>query len=97
MREPKPERICTSERAEGAMPISPTVAPPSSRPTISPSDDSTGMRRSIASSAPIMNSASASAEAVRLRTTSTLARVQASRSMFSEPSLTRPTARSSGA
>ena len=44
-----------------------------------------------------MNSASAGADAVRQRTTSTPARVQASRSMFSAPALTWPTARSSGA
>ena len=43
------------------------------------------------------NSASARALAVRLRTTSTWRRSQASRSMFSEPALTRPTAFSTGA
>ena len=47
--------------------------------------------------APIMNSASATALAVTLRTTSTPARPQASRSMFSAPELSRPTARSTGA
>ena len=72
------------------MPISPTVEPPSSRPTSRPSALSTGTRRSIASSAPIMNSASATALAVTLRTTSTPARPQASTSMFSAPELSRP-------
>ena len=57
----------------------------------------TGTRRNIASSAPIMNSASATALAVTLRTTSTPARPQASRSMFSAPELSRPTARNTGA
>ena len=73
------------------------MAPPSSRPTSKPSALTTGTRRSMASSAPIMNSASAAALAVTLRTTSTPARAQASRSMFSAPELTRPTARSTGA
>ena len=43
------------------------------------------------------NSASARALAVRLRTTSTWRRSHASRSMFSEPALIRPTAFSTGA
>ena len=62
-----------------------------------PSEPSTGTRRSSESSAPIMNSASAWAVAVKLRTTSTSARWQASRSMFSAPALTRPTACRTGA
>ena len=57
----------------------------------------TGTRRSSESSAPIMNSASAWAVAVTLRTTWTSARAQAARSMFSAPALTRPTACSTGA
>ena len=79
------------------MPTKPTVAAPSSRPTSMPSEPTTGTRRNSESSAPIMNSASACAVAVRARTTSTRERAQASRSMFSAPALTRPTARSTGA
>ena len=84
-------------RADGGMPTSPIVAPPSSRPATEPSGPRTGTRRSSDSIAPIRNSASARALAVRLRTTSTLRLSHASRSMFSEPALTRPTARNTGA
>ena len=58
-------------RAAGGMPTMPMVVPPSSRPTTEPSVPRTGTRRSSDSIAPIMNSASARALAVRLRTTST--------------------------
>jgi hypothetical protein len=95
--EPKDASSCDMERAEGAMPTSPTVQAPSSRPTSMPSAPTTGTRRSSESSAPIMNSASACAVAVRLRTTSTPARAHASRSRFSAPALTRPTTRNTGA
>jgi hypothetical protein len=86
----------TIVRAAGGMPTRPMVAPPSSRPASEPSEARTGTRRNRASMAPT-NSASARALAVRLRTTSTLRFSHASRSMFSEPALTRPTARSTGA
>ena len=46
------------------MPTTPTVSPPSSRPTSSPSSPTMGTRRSICSSAPITNSASAAALAL---------------------------------
>ncbi len=97
MRAPKPESSWATERAAGGMPTSPIVAPPSSRPTGEPSGPRTGTRRSSDSIAPIMNSASARALAVRLRTTSMPRRSQASMSMFSAPELIRPTARSTGA
>ena len=60
-------------RADGGMPTRPMVAPPSSRPASEPSAPRTGTRRSSDSIAPMTNSASARALAVRLRTTSTLA------------------------
>ena len=76
-RAPKPESSWAIERAVGDMPTRPTVAPPSSRPATLPSALRTGTRRSSDSAAPMVNSASARAPAVWLRTISIRRRSQA--------------------